>query len=122
LAGDALFKSRGVRRCGSLVLREKQHSRRERPLRRKSNASLRDQKGARYSCQDTHTVTAFAIGSDSAAVRQARQRGQSKPQDVMIGCAAQGRNKANSARLVIEARIEEGLASGSHGIRSHNPL
>ena len=103
-------------------LRQKQHSDRERPLRRQRYVRLFQEKGARDCAQYAHTITALAIGSHRATVRQAPQRCQRKTQDVVTRAAAQGRNKSDSARLVIEARIEKGSTLGAETTPSHIPL
>ena len=118
LGGDALLEAQSVA-AGYSLQRQEQHSHGERLFRRQRNGSLIEQESARNRSQDTDAIATLAIGGDCAPVSQASQRSKCQPQDVMTGCAAQGRNKSDSARLMIKAGIEKGSASGANQARSH---
>src|ERR1019366_3262700 len=112
LGGDALLEAQSVA-AGYSFQRQKQHSHGERPFWRQPDGSLAEQESARNCRQDTDAVATFAVGGDRAAVSQASQRSEGQPQNVVTGRAVQGRNKSDSARLMIEAGIEKGSASGA---------
>jgi hypothetical protein len=88
-------------------------------VNRQGDASLPKQKTARDGGQDTDAIAAIAICGNGATVSQAPQCRERQPQNVVTGFAAQGRNKAYAARLVIKAGIEKGSASGANQARSH---
>ena len=106
-------KQMRARVFAGFVLRQKQHSDGKRPLRRQINSGLFEEKCARNRGQNADAVAALAIGSYRAAMRQPPQRSQCKTQNVVIGRAVQGRNKSDSARLMIETGVYEGWIPGT---------
>ncbi len=121
LGGDALLEAHSVA-AGYSFQRQEQHSHGERPFWRQCDGSLAEQEGTRNCGQDTDAVAAFAIGGDCATMSQASQRSEGQPQNFVTGRAVQGRNKSDSARLMIEAGIEKGSASGANQDRSHTRI
>ncbi len=104
---------------GGFIPRQEEHSHTERLIDRQRDARLAEQKATRNGSQDADAIAALAIGGDGAAVSQTSQRRERQPQDVVIGRAAQSRNKSDSARLMVKARIYESSAPGANQARSH---
>ena len=70
--GTLKFRCRQIR----ILLRQKEHSHCQRLFRGQHNASSAKQERPRNGGQNSHAITALAIRGDSAAMRQASQRGQ----------------------------------------------
>jgi len=121
LGGDALLEAQSVA-AGYAFQRQEQHSHGERPFRRQCDGGLIEQESARNGGQDTDAIAAFAIGGNGATVGEASQRSEGQPQNVVIGSAVQGRNKAYAARVMIKTGIEESLAPGANRASSHNRI
>ncbi len=105
-----------------LVLREEQHAHGERLPGTQKHARLAQQEIARNRGLDADAVAALAVSGNGAAMREAAESGQGKAKDFVFGTAVQGRNEADSAGFVLEAGVEEVLATRRKAATTHSPL
>jgi hypothetical protein len=75
---------------------------------RVGDAALREltrKKSARDLCQNTRAITALPVGSHATTVSHVTNRLHSEGQDLMAWLTILARNKADPARIMLEARI-----------------
>ncbi|HEX8892358.1 MAG TPA: hypothetical protein VF783_03490, partial [Terriglobales bacterium] len=104
------------------VLGEKQHAYGQGLARTQEMLALGKQIIARNRSLNTDTVTALAVSSDGAAMREAAQCCKCEPEDFVLGTAVQGRNESNPAGFVIKAGACEALTTRRRLATTHSPL